>query len=123
MESRQILEFSQLGGRVLRMSAGTHTCSIAKQSAGELLLAEPHPKSIHLRQDMGIWFQTKRGRFRLDIRKEIFAIRMVRHSLPRGVVSAPSVEMDDQSQAGGALSTDGAVAAPGHCRGDGTDGL
>lgn len=84
MESRQILEFSQLGGRVLCMSAGTHTCAIAKQSAGELLLAEPHPKSIHLRQDMGIWFQTKRGRFRLGIRKEIFAIRVVRQFAQRG---------------------------------------
>ena len=39
-------------------------------------------------------FKLKRGRFRLDIRKKFFIVRMMRHwhRLPRGVVSVPSLE-------------------------------
>jgi len=45
-----------------------------------------------------------------------FTVRTVRywHRLPRDVVDAPSLE--SKGQAGGALSTDGAVGVPVHCK-------
>ena len=42
----------------------------------------------------GNYFKLKEGRFRLDIRKKFFTVRMVKHwiRLPRQVVDAPSLE-------------------------------
>jgi len=44
---------------------------------------------------MGKWFQTKRGRFRLDIRKKFFTVRVVRHwnRLPKDMVDCLSLEI------------------------------
>ena len=55
---------------------------------------------------MGNGFKLKEGRFRLDIRKKLFTIRVVRHwhRLPREVVVPPSLETAEVRQ-DGALST------------------
>ncbi|KFQ97862.1 hypothetical protein Y956_11724, partial [Nipponia nippon] len=50
-------------------------------------------------------FKWKEGRFRLDIRKKLFTLRVVRHQnrLPRGAVDAPSLELF-KARLDGALS-------------------
>ena len=50
-------------------------------------------------------FKQKEGRFRLDIRKKFFTVRVVRHwnRLPREVVDAPSLELS-KARLDGALS-------------------
>ena len=69
-------------------------------------------------------FELKEGRFRLDMRKKVFMIRMVRqwHRLPREVVD-PHPWRQPRSIWRGSEHPDGAVGVPVHCRGVGLDGL
>jgi len=49
----------------------------------------------YLDRTRGCDFKLKEGRFRLNIRKKLFTVRVVRHwhRLPRVVVGAPSLEI------------------------------
>ena len=57
----------------------------------------------------GNGFKLKEGRFRMDIRKKVFTIRVVKHwhRLPRQAVDAPSLEASK-------VRLDGALSDPIH---------
>ncbi|PKU47894.1 hypothetical protein llap_1810 [Limosa lapponica baueri] len=74
---------------------------------GDLIAAFQYPKGAYRRNGEGLFirecshgtrgdgFKLKKGRFRLDIRKKFFTVRVTRHwnKLPREVVDAPSLEV------------------------------
>ncbi|PKU46247.1 hypothetical protein llap_3471 [Limosa lapponica baueri] len=84
---------------------------------GDPIAAFQHLKEAHRRDGEGQFirecsnkmrgngFKLKEGRFRLDIRKKFFSVRVVRHwnRLPREVVDAPSLEVF-KARLDGALS-------------------
>ena len=69
----------------------------------------------------GNGFQLKEGRFRLDMRKRFFTVRVVRqwHRVPRDVLDL--IPGDDQGQTeSGSKQPDLAVVVPVHCMGVGS---
>ncbi|PKU47852.1 hypothetical protein llap_1832 [Limosa lapponica baueri] len=84
---------------------------------GALLAAFQYLKGTYTKDEEGLFvrkrsdkmrgngFKLKEGKFRLDIRKKFFAVRVVRHwnRLPREVVDAPSLEVF-KTRLDGALS-------------------
>ncbi|PKU35455.1 rna-directed dna polymerase from mobile element jockey-like [Limosa lapponica baueri] len=74
---------------------------------GDLIVAFQYLKGAYRRDDEGLFlrecsyrmrgngFKLKEGRFRLDIRKKFFTVRVARHwnRLPREAVDAPSLEV------------------------------
>jgi len=74
---------------------------------GDLIAAFQYLKGAYRKNGEGLFtsvcsdrtrrngFKLKKGRFRLDIRKKFFTMRMVKHwnRLPREVVAAPSLEV------------------------------
>ena len=73
---------------------------------GDLIVALQHPKGNYRKErdrvfsrvcgdrTRGNGFKLKEGRFRLDIKKKTFTVKVVRHwnTLPRDVVDLPSLE-------------------------------
>ena len=88
-----------------------------EKAPGETLQQLPVPKGAYRKAGEGLFtracsdrtrgngFKLKEGRFRLDIRKKFFTVRVVRHwhRLPREAVGAPSLEVS-KARLDGALS-------------------
>ena len=72
----------------------------------------------------GNGFKLKEGRFRLDVRKTFFTLRLVKHwqTLPREVVDAPSLGTF-KARLDGALSNLDLADVPALCKGVGLDDL
>ena len=78
-----------------------------REGCGETLNSPPVPEGAYRKDGENIFgrdccdrtrsngFKLTEGRFRLDIRKKIFALRVTKpgHKFPREVVGAPSLEM------------------------------
>jgi len=89
-----------------------------KRLWGDLIAAFQYPKrackkaaeelftSAYSDRTRGNGFRLNEGKFRLDIRKKLFAVRVVRHwhRLPREAVAAPSLAVF-KARLGGALSS------------------
>jgi len=137
-EMRDILKMTLSRGRPQKWSEGWNTspvrkgwdswgCSAAFQylkgtykKAGEGLFTRARSDSTR-----GNGFKLKEGRFKSNIRKKFFTMRVVRHwnRLPRDAVAAPSLEAF-QGQAGWGFEQTGLVEdVPGMAGGLELDGL
>jgi len=77
-----------------------------RRHRGDLIAAFQYPKGAYMKAGDGHFtrpcndrtrsngFKLKDGRFKLDIRKKVFTVRVVKHwnKLPREAVDAPSLE-------------------------------
>jgi len=79
----------------------------------------------HQSEQCRIPVSDRRSRFRLDMRKKFFTMRVVKHwnTLPREAVEAPSLEMFNARLDGALSNLVWSKDVPAHCRGVGLDGL